>query len=180
MMHWSQSMVTVIGGFGFLAQHPLSQCQTTGFVWIGQCLAPHGSRVSRTPRQLLIVYPSVRRSFRHDDVFKWKHFPRYWPFDWGIHRWPVNSPHKGQWRGALMFSLIWALNKRLSEQLWGWWFETSSRSLWRHCNELPGRGPGPCSVGWQFIIWQVYIHMYIFVCIQYMGRLRSSRYAIAH
>ena len=24
----------------------------------------------------------------------------------GIHRSPVNSPHKGQWRGALMFSLI--------------------------------------------------------------------------
>ena len=28
----------------------------------------------------------------------------YWPFVWGIHRLPVNSPHKGQWRGALMFS----------------------------------------------------------------------------
>ena len=26
------------------------------------------------------------------------------------------------------------LNKPLSKQLWGWWFETSSRSLWRHCN----------------------------------------------
>ena len=26
----------------------------------------------------------------------------------GIHRWPVNSPHKGQWRGALIFSLICA------------------------------------------------------------------------
>ena len=23
----------------------------------------------------------------HDDVIKWKHFPRYWPFVWGIHRW---------------------------------------------------------------------------------------------
>ena len=42
----------------------------------------------------------------HDDVIKWKHFPRYWPFVRGIHRSPVNSPHKGQWRGALMFSLI--------------------------------------------------------------------------
>ena len=44
--------------------------------------------------------------FLHDDVIKWKHFPRYWPFVWGIHRSSVNSPHKGQWRGALMFSLI--------------------------------------------------------------------------
>ena len=35
----------------------------------------------------------------HDDVIKWKHFPRYW-------RGPVNSPHKGQWCGALVFSLI--------------------------------------------------------------------------
>ena len=44
----------------------------------------------------------------HYDVIKWKHFPRYWPFVRGIHRSPVNSPHKGQWRGALMFSLICA------------------------------------------------------------------------
>ena len=27
------------------------------------------------------------------------------------------------------------LNKRLSKQSWGWWFETLSRPLWRHCNE---------------------------------------------
>ena len=44
----------------------------------------------------------------HDDVIKWKHFPRYWPFVRGIHRSTVNSPHKGQWRGALMFTLICA------------------------------------------------------------------------
>ena len=25
-------------------------------------------------------------------------------------------------------------NKRLSKQSWGWWFETSSWSLWRQCN----------------------------------------------
>ena len=43
----------------------------------------------------------------HDDVIKGKHFPRYWPFVWGIHRWPVNSPHKDQWRAPLTFSLIW-------------------------------------------------------------------------
>ena len=27
------------------------------------------------------------------------------------------------------------LNKRLSKQWWGWWFETQSRLLWRHCND---------------------------------------------
>ena len=42
----------------------------------------------------------------HDDVIKWKPFPRYWQFVRGIHRSPVNSPQKGQWRGVLMFSLI--------------------------------------------------------------------------
>ena len=28
------------------------------------------------------------------------------------------------------------LNIRLSKQSWGWWFETLSRSLWRHCNAV--------------------------------------------
>ena len=44
----------------------------------------------------------------HDDIIKRKHFPPYWPFVGGIHRSPVNSPHNGQWRGALVFSLICA------------------------------------------------------------------------
>ena len=42
----------------------------------------------------------------HNDVIKWKHFLRYWLYVRGIHRSPVKSPHKGQWYGALMFSLI--------------------------------------------------------------------------
>ena len=46
--------------------------------------------------------------YNHDDVIKWKYFPRYWPFVREIHRSPVNFPHKGQWRGALMFTLICA------------------------------------------------------------------------
>ena len=48
----------------------------------------------------------TRSIMNHDDVIKWKHFPRYWPFVQGIHRSPVNSPYKGQWRGALVSSLI--------------------------------------------------------------------------
>ena len=71
---------------------------------------------------------------KRDDVIKWKHLPCYWPSVWGIHRAPVNSPHKSQWRIALMFSLICALNKRLSKQSWGCGFDTPSCSLWRHCN----------------------------------------------
>ena len=55
----------------------------------------------------------------------WRHqietFPRNWPFVQGIHRSSVNSPHKGQWRGALMFSLIcvwvndWVNNREASD-----------------------------------------------------------------
>ena len=60
-------------------------------------LSHHCSGVNRVSYRLQI----------HDDVIKWKHFPRYWPFVRGrIHRSPVNTPHKGQWRGALIFSLI--------------------------------------------------------------------------
>ena len=48
-----------------------------------------------------------------------KNFPRCWSFVREIHRLPVNSPHKGQWRGALIFFYL-PLNKRLSKQSWGW------------------------------------------------------------
>ena len=90
----------------------------------------------------------------------WRHqmetFPASLAFVWGIHRWPVNSPHKGQWRGALVFSLICALNKRLSKQSWGWWFETPSRSLWRDCNAKPPNEHTPrrgvCVIASLFIV----------------------------
>ena len=66
----------------------------------------------------------------HDDwihTSKWRHqmealrITRYWPFVRGIHRSPVNSPHKGQWRRALMFSLIsawingWINNRKVGD-----------------------------------------------------------------
>ena len=69
----------------------------------------------------------------HDDVIKWKHFPRYWPFVRGIHRSPVNSRTKAS--DAELWCFLWsAPDKRLSKQWWGWWFETPSWSLWRHRN----------------------------------------------
>ena len=62
------------------------------------------------PRQSGIVpylWNKVWKICLLDDVIKWSHFPRPWPFIGGIHRSPVNS-HKDQWHGALMFSLIYA------------------------------------------------------------------------
>ena len=61
----------------------------------------------------------------HDDVIKWKNFPGYWPFVQGIHRSRVNSPHKVQWRGALMFSLICA-------RINGWVNNREAGDLRRH------------------------------------------------
>ena len=57
-------------------------------------------------------FQSKYKPFHSNDV---------WPFVRGIHWSPMNSPHQGQWRGALMF---W----------WGWWLATTSRPLWRHRN----------------------------------------------
>ena len=45
----------------------------------------------------------------------------------------LNSPHRGEWREVLIFFYM-CPNKRLSKLSWNWWFETPSRSLWRHCN----------------------------------------------
>ena len=50
----------------------------------------------------------------HDDVIKRMHFPWYWPLVWGIHQSTVNSPHKGQWRGALLF--LWYVSEETVEQ----------------------------------------------------------------
>ena len=61
----------------------------------------------------------------HDDAINWKHFPRYWPFVREINRLLVNSPHKGQWRGALMFSLICAWEN-------GWANQKDAGNLRRH------------------------------------------------
>ena len=78
-----------------------------GLLWYRSVL---GSVIFRWPFYLLFTltlvfqtqtWPMMTSSNR-------KHFPRYWPFVRGIHRSLVNSPLKGQWRRALMFSLLCA------------------------------------------------------------------------
>ena len=72
----------------------------------------------------------------HDDVIKWKHFPRNWPFVRGIHRsrWIPHIPTQRPVTRIFDVFFDLRLNKRLSKQPWCWWFETLSWSLWRHCN----------------------------------------------
>ena len=55
-----------------------------------------------------------------------QHYLCYWTFVREIHRSPVNSPHKGQWRGALMFSLIYTWTK-------GWVNNLDDGDVRRHC-----------------------------------------------
>ena len=83
-------------------QHHIVVSQTVELTTSSKLYSPH-------------IYPfyAINHSQSvNDDVIKWKHFPRYWPFVRGIHRSPVNSTYKGQWYGALMFSLICAWTNR--------------------------------------------------------------------
>ena len=105
----------------------------------------------------------ILNGVRHDDVIKWKHFPRYWPFVRGIHRSPVNSQHKGQWRRALMFLFfylrpnnVWVNNCEAGDLrhhrahhdviVMGmeWYFEgqkTEDRKLWHPFKEYDNANP---------------------------------------
>ena len=53
----------------------------------------------------------------------------------GIHWSPVNSPQQRPVTRSIDVFFDLRLNKRLSKQSWGWWFETPSLSLWRQCND---------------------------------------------
>ena len=92
----------------------------------------------------------------HWDVTFWNYIrllKQHWAFIWKImmtssngnifrvtghfcgeftgHRWfPAQNPVTRN----LDFFFDLRLNKCLSKQWWGWWFETSWRPLWRHCN----------------------------------------------
>ena len=65
----------------------------------------------------------------HDDVIKWKHFPRYWSLceEFTGHRWiPLTK--------AIDAELWCFLCTRLSQQSRRRWFETLLRSFRRYCN----------------------------------------------
>ena len=76
------------------------------------------------------LYPLV-----HDDVIKWKHFRVTGFLSWEFtgHRWiPLTKPVTRSF--DFFFDL--GLDKRLNKASRRRWFETSSRSLWRHCRAL--------------------------------------------
>ena len=71
----------------------------------------------------------------HDDVIKWKYFPRYWPFVWEFtgHWWIPRTKASD----AELWYFLWSVPKPKSEQrmktpvIWD-----AIYSLWRHCNEI--------------------------------------------
>ena len=87
-------------------------CRLTGYIYIYiyNTSAPVWCRAQMFPYSIKLSsqkdLPIINVIGIHDDVIKWKHFPPYscyWPFVTRIYRSPVNSLHKGQWHGALIF-----------------------------------------------------------------------------
>ena len=107
--------------YGWARSQPTNQDVTSFF---SRCAILHRAHGQKTDPAYLPVPCWITRLV-YDDVMKWKHFSRYWPFVRGIHRRPVNSPHKGQWRESLMFSLICASTN-------GWVNNRDAGDLGRH------------------------------------------------
>ena len=89
----------------------------------------------------------------HDDVIKWKHFPRHWPFvrETTGHRWILLIKASD----AELWCFLWSApeKKRLSKQSIRRWFETPSPSLWRHRNVIiqPNISHSRASYGMSFV-----------------------------
>ena len=66
--------------------------QMWAILWGCICLMPIAYTVYEIIIDVLCIF--VGCNFHHDDVIKWKHFPRYWPFVRAIQRSPVNPRTK--------------------------------------------------------------------------------------
>ena len=86
----------------------------------------------------------------HDNVIKWKHIPRYQLFARRIYRSLVVFPHKGQWRGALLFSLISAPGLRIEQ-------------ITEHLAAIVVVGPK--TLLYIYIYIQIYIYEVLYVCV---------------
>ena len=84
---------------------------------------------------------------------------------------PVPSEFPAQRPVTRSFDVFFVprLNKRLSKQSWGWWFETLSRPLWRHCNDIPVEQPH--IEFW----WYIWFHWWISISFLFQWPLLLSR-----
>ena len=96
---------------------------------------------------------------KHDDVIKWKHFPQFRALCAGNSPVPVNSPHKGQWRGALMFSLICAwINDWVNNREAGYLRRHRGHYDVNVMDQQDGSSWGQCPEFWSYEYWNTIIH----------------------
>ena len=96
-----------------------------------------GKLATKMSRPTNLLFADTRR---HAETFKswWRHQMETFSA-LPVHS-AGNSPVTGEFPAQMpvthSFDVFFdlRLNKRLSKQSWGWWFETPSRPLWRHCN----------------------------------------------
>ena len=107
----NQNIVTILNVL--LPCHSCLKCEIIHTLFINQfyrmlnCFIFNHNNCAPDSKQQSIL-------LEHDDVIKWKHFQRYWPFVPGIYRLPVKYPQKGQWGGDLMF-FLWSAPEQTVE-----------------------------------------------------------------
>ena len=99
-------MVKVIRGYVITLEKKLWALtyKCPNMIWV---MSTKGVICTKGVKMCSVLIP-CSQALKEHDVIKWKHFRHYWPCVRGIHWSPVNSSHKGQWHGALVFSLIYA------------------------------------------------------------------------
>ena len=94
-----------------------------------------------TEPSILAVTEKYSMKFRQQISLQWRYdgldgISNNQPHDAGNS--PVTGKFPTQRPVTRSFDVFFDLrpNKRLSKHWWGWWFETPSRPLWRHCNAI--------------------------------------------
>ena len=65
------------------------------------------------------------------------------------------------------------VNKRLSKQWWGWWFETPSHPLWLHCNDT-----ALLRVGFYPVIYKCLCDIFVHITQNWFSSLTGANKAI--
>ena len=126
----------ITGGYYCLVKHVLQQCKSkTHCLWQRmKVMRPFLVSSHEVPQDFVKSHRNLE--WHHPILKKWPTLSALLALCEGNPSVTGGFPLKGQWRGALMFSLICAwtdgeANNRDACR----WFETPSRSIWRHCND---------------------------------------------
>ena len=106
----------------------------------------------------------------HNGVIKWKHSELLLAIVRGIHRSPADFPHKGQWRGALKFSLICAWTN-------GWASNRDAGDLRRHRAHYDTTVMTPFFVNYELLL---SISFTPFVCDKWNPFVQPSVFCMFH